>query len=87
MITKGEWRAEAHGIIVDEEGRQIASVSPHRMSAKLPYGEEQGEANAQLIALSPRMAEWLAKVAKQDFVVFPEDKTMAKEILNSLEEK
>lgn len=43
------------------------------------------EANAQLIAKSPRMAEWIAKISKQNFVTFPEDRAVAKEILQTLD--
>ncbi len=43
------------------------------------------EANAHLIAQSPRMAEWIVKVAGQGFITFPEDRIVANEIIQTFD--
>jgi len=34
---------------------------------------------------APRMAEWIAKVTKQGFTTFPEDRKVAREIIQTLD--
>lgn len=78
--TKGEWEVEDWGhnkvVTIPETGKEICVISKHY---------DNYEANAHLIAKSPQMAEWIVKVARQDFVVFPEDKRAAKEIIQTLD--
>ena len=73
--TKGEW--------ICDEGGEITTITPDGIGLTIAtlFAVPEYEANARLIAQSPRMAEWIAKVARQDFVVFPEDKSATKEIM------
>ena len=76
--TQGKWEVEHRQVIVHNRG-VIANLPLPTSGGVFEY-----EANAHLIAQSPRMAKWITKVASQDFVVFPEDKTVAKEIIQTL---
>ena len=76
VYKDGDEEAEYYYLIAGDNGKTNVALIRHDYENK--------EANAHLIVQSPRMAEWIAKVAQQDFVVFPEDKTLAKEILEGL---
>ncbi len=85
--TKGDWNIKAleRG---HEDRIKIASDVTEDGRFELVcfvHGARNREANANLIAQSPRMAEWIAKVAKQGFVTFPEDRKVAKEIIQTLD--
>ena len=81
-FTKGEWKNikmtnGTNRVLVD--GGTQSTSDDEQICEYIT-----NEANAHLIAKSPRMAEWIAKVAKQGFVVFPEDKKKANEILKEI---
>ena len=90
--TKGEWyweyndqmhhnlRAKSTHPSGTEEDKHILFISPDFL------GEDSliNDADAHLIAQSPRMAELIVKIAKQNFVVFPEDKREAIRIIQTL---
>ena len=89
MFTQGEWTRGSHNDepfarsefkIFRDDGRCIVEI---KREGFMPI--EEAEADAYLIAQSPRMAEWIAKVARQDFTTFPEDRVVAKEIIQTLD--
>ncbi len=53
MYTKGKWQHIEDGVILAEDGRQIASVFPRDRTA-----------NANLIAAAPVLYEALVQIAK-----------------------
>lgn len=77
--TKGNaWEKHGNKVEVFERGIICECPSPQN------GGVVEFVANAHLIAQSPRMAKWITKVSKQNFVVFPEDKRRCKEIIQML---
>ena len=87
--TKGKWEARKLFDKRLESAYAIGAKAPAydvdvALIQQYDIDPTEVEANAHLIAQSPRMAEWIAKVAKQDFVTFPEDRTKAREILQTL---
>ena len=85
--TKGKWT-----ILELETGQEdrVKIVSDVAENGYFPmvcfvHGMGDREANAHLIAQSPRMAEWITKVAKQGFTTFPEDRKVAREIIQTLD--
>jgi len=86
--TKGEWKQGSHGDepytrlllkIYAQDGRELAEAKQDRM-----LSFQEAEANARLIALSPRMATFIQRIVKQDGWLYPADVTAAKEILRTL---
>lgn len=78
--TKGEWKTEnstGFSPNVSTDTAFICAVEPKSTP-------DETQANAQLIAQSPRMAEWISKVAKQGFVTFPEDRKSAIKIMQAI---
>ncbi len=85
--TRGEWEAietpsndTSYAISCPGYDVDIAYI------ARYDINPPEVRANAHLIAAAPQMYEWIAKVASQDFIVFPEDKRTAKETLAKVEE-
>ena len=81
--TKGEWKATYDGdtyyiVTPDKPSR------PYKAIAKISKNNKEREADAQLIALSPRMAEWIGLIIKQGGWVFQKDLDEAKEIVQAL---
>lgn len=78
MYTKGDWKYDSKSIVACS--RIIARVGKVGQ-----MNDDEDDANAQLIAVSPKMVEWIGKIEKQNFVVFPEDKKRAREIIQTLD--
>ncbi|KKN76934.1 hypothetical protein LCGC14_0365860 [marine sediment metagenome] len=74
--TKGEWYT-----VYDRENDSYHIYARQEKVSDIWITEIEDEANARLIAQSPRMAEWIAKVAKQGFTTFPEDRKVARELI------
>ena len=95
--TKGKWEQSGSIILVyGEEGGIICQMAEYRPKSGLveshpieisdPHWGIQ-IANGNLIVVSPRMIELIAKVVRQDFVLFPEDREETKKILTKAEGK
>lgn len=84
MHTKGEWKWEWEGgqptVRLKAGLDLIATVYP-KIGKKLFAPIDEAEANAHLITASPRMAEWIERIVKQDGWVYQKDLDEAKEIL------
>jgi len=83
--TGGKWQVagrNADGYAIKQVGSscKIAQV----IKDGLYVNQETALANAHLIAQAPLMAEWIAKIAKQDFVIFWEDRGVPEEIIQTL---
>ncbi len=84
MYTKGKWKVDSSTATIrirDSRGFCIATL--YHSGTLSPAFIKQNKADAQLIAQSPRMAEWIAKIITQG-VLFPEDRAEAKEILKAI---
>ena len=84
MYTEGGWKWEweqGQPVVRKKDGLDLIATVYPKIGKRLFAPIDEAKANAHLIAQSPRMAEWIAKVARQDFVVFPEDRNTARELL------
>ena len=96
--TKGEWKFKREEYIVNDVFSSVEAGDIKICYLKEPhYIPDTGDrtwyngkvevmkANAQLIALSPRMAEFIQGIVKQDGWLNKENFTEAKAIVSSLE--
>lgn len=79
MYTKGEWISKGLIIQCNPNGSVIATAN------RFPFEEGEGEANAHLIAASPRMATFIQRIMKQDGWLNQADLAEAKEIIETLD--
>lgn len=82
--TKGEWKIERGIVIASVEGLRITNGLPDKKDV-IAHIYPWAEANAQLIAQAPRMAELLKWMVTNGWNAGVSEG--AKEILDSLEEK
>ena len=82
--TKGEWEVAQDGMVIAKHDDQISTCIADCYSNTMIKKAKNWQANAHLIAKSPRMIELIRKLAIQKFVFFPEDRVEATKIIDSL---